>query len=241
MEETQTQRLATLIKGRGWSQRYFAKLINTSPQAITGWWNRGTIPSSKLTVVARVLGVSVEYLLTGKDAPIALSDSDYRRHYPEAPEFVEVPIINGDDLPGSAEREEIPAYKIRVSAGAGSHAYTEEPNGSLGFRRGWLHAKGLNSKDLVIVQVDGDSMAPYIQHSDIVLVDTSKNTIRSGDIYVFRVDHDLRCKRLFKNLDGSILVHSDNEADPRYKDETLSPADLESIAILGAVIWRGGS
>ena len=239
-QDKQTKRLQRLIRDRGWSYRYFAKLISISPQALTGWWERDAIPGNKLAVVASVLGVSVEYLLSGKDAPMAMSDEDYRRQYPEVPErFDEVPILNGT-TDGPEGREEIPAYKIDVSAGDGSHFYTEKPNGTLAFQRRWLRSKGLIPRHLVVVQVDGDSMAPYINHEDTILVDTSKKAIRSGDIYVFRVGHDLRCKRLFKNVDGSILVHSDNESDPRYKDEVLDATQLEQIEILGAVIWRAG-
>ena len=211
-----------------------------NPQALTGWWKRNTIPTQHLDKVARVLGVSVGWLITGEDPPMAMSDDDYRRQYPEAPErFEEVPILNGP-TDGPEGREEIPAYKIDVSAGDGAHVYTEKPNGALAFQRRWLRAKGLTPRHLVVVQVDGDSMAPYINHEDIILIDTSKTAIRSGDIYVFRVDHDLRCKRLFKNVDGSLLVHSDNDSDPRYKDEVLDVTQLEQIEILGAVIWRAG-
>jgi len=212
---------------RGLNKSELARRVGVSAPTVTDWESGKiqNIESNNLQKVARVLGVTVEFLLTGSTVD----------------PFVDVPVINGDPLEGSDERDEIPAYKISVSAGPGTHIYTEKPNGSLGFRRGWIQSKGLNARNLIIVQVDGDSMAPYIQHSDIVLVDMAKTDIRSGDVYVFRVDCDLRCKRLFKNLDGSILVCSDNKADPRYKDEVFSVTDLAYITILGTVVWRGGS
>ena len=212
---------------RGLNKSELARRVGVSAPTVTDWESGKiqNIESNNLQKVARVLGVTVEFLLTGSTVD----------------PFVDVPVINGDPLEGSDERDEIPAYKISVSAGPGTHIYTEKPNGSLGFRRGWIQSKGLNARNLIIVQVDGDSMAPYIQHSDIVLVDMAKTDIRSGDVYVFRADYDLRCKRLFKNLDGSVRVHSDNQADPRYQDEVFSTADLVYITILGTVVWRGGS
>ena len=220
-------RLQNTRVDRGLNKAELARRVGVSAPTVTDWESGKiqNIESNNLQKVAKVLGVTVEFLLTGSTVD----------------PFVDVPIINSKPLDGSDEREEIPAYKISVSAGPGTHIYTEEPNGSLGFRRGWIQSKGLNKKDLIVVQVEGDSMAPYIQHSDIVLVDLSKTDIRSGDVYVFRADYDLRCKRLFKNLDGSILVRSDNQADPRYKDEVFSVTDLAYITILGAVVWRGGS
>jgi len=220
-------RLQNIRIDRGLNKAELARRVGVSAPTVTDWESGKiqNIESNNLQKVARVLGVTVEFLLTGTTVD----------------PFIDVPIINGDPLTGSDEREEIPAYKISVSAGPGTHIYTEEPNGSLGFRRGWIQSKGLSKKDLIVVQIEGDSMAPYIQHSDIVLVDMSKTDIRSGYIYVFRVDYDLRCKRLFKNLDGSVRVHSDNQADPRYQDEVFSTADLVYITILGAVVWRGGS
>jgi phage repressor protein C with HTH and peptisase S24 domain len=222
------------------TQTELAQAVGVSPQSVQQWESGDSEPKrGRMPAIAKVLNITVEQLEF--DPPIAMSDEVYRRQYPEAPSsYEEVPIINGD-LDGSDERVEIPAYHVQASAGSGSSCYTEKPNGVIGFRRGWIKKKGLQGDKLVAIQVDGDSMAPYIGHEDTVLVDTRRSTIRSGDIYVFRVDSDLRCKRLFKNIDGSVLVHSDNDADPRYKDETLSPTDLEHVHIIGSVVWRGGT
>tara|TARA_Y100000310_G_scaffold317015_1_gene369433 strand:- start:412 stop:1128 length:717 start_codon:yes stop_codon:yes gene_type:complete len=224
----------------GLTQTELAKVIDVTPQSVQQWESGESQPRrQRMRAIAKALNTTVQNLEF--DSPVAMSEDDYRRLHPEAPpHYDEVPFFNGD-MPGSNIRENVPAYTISVSAGSGSQSYTEQPNGHIGFRRGWITKMGLQLDKLIAVQVDGDSMAPYIGDKDTVLVDTRQTDIRSGDIYVFRVDSDLRCKRLFKNMDGSILVHSDNEADPRYKDEILSLADLEYVKIIGAVIWRGGT
>ena len=223
----------------GLTQTELARLIKVTPQSVQQWESGESQPRrQRMEVIAKALNTTVQNLEF--DPPMALSEDDYRRQYPDAPEhFDDVPYINSG-ISGSSERVLVPAYKVRVAAGDGSHCYTEKPNGTIGFRRAFIQKRGLQKDMLVVVEIEGDSMAPYISHNDNVLIDMRKTEIHSGEIYVFRVDSDLRCKRLFKNLDGSVLVHSDNEADPRYKDEILSPADLEQIHVLGTVIWRGG-
>lgn len=45
-------------------------------------------------------------------------------------------------------------------------------------------------------------------------------------------------KRLYRKIDGSIMVHSEN---PNFQDETIKPEDTEQVQIIGEVIERSGS
>jgi phage repressor protein C with HTH and peptisase S24 domain len=119
----------------------------------------------------------------------------------------------------------------------------EEVEDHLAFRTDWLRGKGYRAEDLVIVPVRGNSMAPLIQAGDIVLVNRGAQEIESGRIYAINYDDDLRVKRLYRELDGSITISSDNKSDPSNRDENVPRTKLEEalmLRIIGRVVWAGG-
>ena len=59
-------RMKNLLTEKKWSYTEFAKILNVKPQTINHWLKRDRIASGKLPQVARTLGVTVEYLLTGQ-------------------------------------------------------------------------------------------------------------------------------------------------------------------------------
>lgn len=132
----------------------------------------------------------------------------------------------------------IPRLEVELSAGNGNMVWEVTEKGEpQAFRLEWLQKKGLRSKDLRCLYAHGDSMEPYIQDGDAILVDLSDIDIVDNQVYAIRYGDDLRVKRLFKRFDRSIRVVSDNPAHP---EEIISGEDLHNIQILGKVVWRGG-
>ena len=72
MEKTLGKRIAELRKERGLKQDALAEKLSISSQAVSKWENDQTCPDiSVLPLLAEILGVTVDKLLTGKDpAPI---------------------------------------------------------------------------------------------------------------------------------------------------------------------------
>ena len=72
MEKTLGKRIAVLRKERGLKQDALAEKLAISSQAVSKWENDQTCPDiSVLPLLAEILGVTVDKLLTGKDpAPI---------------------------------------------------------------------------------------------------------------------------------------------------------------------------
>lgn len=102
-------------------------------------------------------------------------------------------------------------YDVEVSAGNGAAAYgVAEPANHLAYRKDWLKLRGLFAKDLNCVTARGDSMEPTISSKDTLLVDTSKTNPRDGQIYVIRSGDVLWVKRVQRQIDGSLLLISDN-------------------------------
>ena len=58
-------------------------------------------------------------------------------------------------------------------------------------------------------------------------------------VYALRYGNDLRIKRLYRRLDGTLILRSDN---PRYKDEEVPPVLAEEhITIIGRVRDKSGA
>ena len=67
MEMTIGKRIATLRREKGLKQDDLAQMLEVSPQAVSKWENDQTCPDiSLLPKLAKVLGVSVDELLSGK-------------------------------------------------------------------------------------------------------------------------------------------------------------------------------
>lgn len=156
-------------------------------------------------------------------------------------------LVNGITQPQSVEcvsnndfDEEyalIPGYHVQVSAGPGAALNGEEIKRHLAFRRKWLKFRGLDETRLAVVFAKGDSMEPTIHSGDSILIDTRRNQVEDGSIFVLRLGDDLYAKRLQKNYDGSITIISDNRTD--YQPQIVPADQLYNLAVIGKVIWVG--
>ena len=134
----------------------------------------------------------------------------------------------------SDEFEYIPMYDVEVSAGRGIDAYgAAAPKTYLAFRKDWLRARGLFADSLNCVTARGDSMEPTISNKDTLLVNTARSNPVDGRIYVIRSEETLWVKRVQRQLDGSLLLISDNES---YPPMHLDLRNHENIEIIGQVV-----
>jgi len=131
----------------------------------------------------------------------------------------------------------IPLYDARVSQGHGAWNDGVKILTKLAFTKYSLRRKGLNPAELAAVRVDGDSNEPILSDGDTVMVDLSRNVLQGEAFYVIRIDDLLYAKRLQREFDGSIMVIS---ANPAYKMITVPQDRLESLQIIGRVVWAGG-
>lgn len=140
----------------------------------------------------------------------------------------------------------VPVFDIKAACGAGYTNQEELVKGGLVFKETFLRKKGLSTDlgDSGIIFGDGDSMSPSINHNDAVLIDLKIRTLDeviSGKTYAFVANKELRIKKLFKNVDGSLRISSDNADKGTYPDENIHQDDLSNlIQICGRVVWRGG-
>jgi hypothetical protein len=129
----------------------------------------------------------------------------------------------------------IPKLAVGASAAAGAIPDRETLAGKIGFDEKWLRKQGLDPSRLSLIQVDGDSMSPTLNHGDDIMVDNRAvvAAVRDG-IHVIRLDDVLMVKRLASGPGGRLSVLSDNPAYPGWPD-----VDGAAVTIVGRVVWAG--
>lgn len=139
----------------------------------------------------------------------------------------------------------IPFYNIGAAAGAGNSIYDVPEEDVLYFDERWLkNILGVNPKNLHLIFAAGDSMnsgfntKSDIKDGDLLLIDTS---VQDGNnkIFVIMVNNtELRVKKVFKKLDGTLCITSNNS---KYTEEVYRPDDSKEIEIkvIGKVVWNG--
>ncbi|MCM8595155.1 S24 family peptidase [Accumulibacter sp.] len=136
----------------------------------------------------------------------------------------------------------IPRLSLQVAAGNGQEPEHVEVQNTLAFRREWLRSKGLDQAHLEVYEASGDSMAPYIQNGDLLLVDVSATPPKSGEVWVLwqAAPLGVRVKRILYRENGDIIIRSDNADKMLYPDEIIPGHQGETVSTVGKVVWRGG-
>lgn len=164
--------------------------------------------------------------------------------------FGESQVHNGILRPISGDEADVkfvivPMYDVKAACGIGYENEEELVKGGLVFKESFLRKAGLSLSmtETGVICGDGHSMEPTINHDDAVLADLRVKTIDeviSGKVYAFIANKELRIKRFFKNINGSIRISSDNPDKTTYPDEILEKDSLDAIQITGYIRWRCG-
>ena len=190
------------------TQEDLAERLGVKKNTVWNWENEKSYPNALQIMDFLDFGFDVQYILTGKRQ---VSDN-----------------LNDEEF------ALIPFFDVEVSAGCGTMGDgVTEPAAHLAFRRDWLQTQGLNEKYLSCVVARGDSMEPTIGNRDTLLVDTSRAIPHDGHIYVIRSSDTLWVKRVQKQIDGTLLLLSDNDA---YPPMPLHLDQHPDIQIIGQVM-----
>lgn len=213
----------------GMTQEAFAGQFGYSKAAVTGWFKTGKVSKHTVRAMADVLGVAreeIEAVLEDGSLPTAALQGVATLSASPADKYLFATRVHGAVL----------------SAGSGAvHWEHEEIEGSHAFTRAWLQRKRLKIEMCRVLTVEGDSMLPELRNGFVVLIDLSDcDPIKSGKVYALSVDGEQRIKRLFRQIDGSLLIRSDNPDKSHYPDEVVQPEHLERVRIIGRKRWHAG-
>lgn len=215
MDRTDDDARATLdclLREQRVSYGTLSRLIGRNAAYVQQYVKRGSprrLEDNDRRTIARFLGVD-DAVLRGRDS---------------AP-----PVIRPSDTIA------VPRLALGASAGGGSLAEGEQPVGRIAFDSRWLRDLGRDPSHLSIIGVDGDSMAPTLDHGDDIMVDRDDGLARLRDgIYVIRFDDTLMVKRIALSPQrGHVSIRSDNAAYPSWGEVALA-----DIRVIGRVVWVG--
>ncbi|MDW7643407.1 MAG: helix-turn-helix transcriptional regulator [Desulfuromonadales bacterium] len=207
----------------GVSRDKFAPDTGISKTALVNYESDSRSPNADYLI--KVLEVCPEYspqwLLTG-EGPMLRAEAESTCLHADG-------CLNGDFLL-------VPHYNVSASAGGGAIIESEQVVDHLAFKRKWVREMGLQADRLALINAIGDSMRPTIQEGNLLLVDLNQLHVQDGAIYILMMNSTLIAKRLQRNIDGGIIVKSDNKD---YSDLFVGPKDLGQLNIVGKVVWAG--
>lgn len=192
-----------LFEERRLTQSEVAKNVGVTRQAVA-YWLKGNLPEGeKLEALCNYLNVEPSYLEYGISENIQNFQND--------DSMLSIPVLEGhrsndNDLPESVAA-------IQVS-------------------KWWLmpRIKAAKPESLRIVNVLGNTMAPTLQDGDCVIIDTSITEFNSDGVYVFRFGDNLLIRRAQLQINGSLLLISDNTAFPPMQ---IRGKEKDSLEIAG--------
>lgn len=189
--------------------------------------------SRYINEIANVLKVDVDWLVYGKGKAKKGSEAN------QADLLAEGAVIL---IGGSTKYPlvKIPYLDIKASCGPG-YVNEEDPEAhTQSFTVEFLRNNNLptDGKGLILMHACSDSMGYTIPHGTLMLVNTNESeydNFINNKIYVFNADGEMICKRAVKNLDGSVVLKSDNADKDTYPDQIISRDTFSQFRLFGRV------
>lgn len=220
------------FKGR---QAEFSLAIRRSPSQVSQWVNgHRRLSTSSARTIETTLNLGIGYF----DLP--LSAIEAREQSANKSNILTL----HDDDPVFEGFVRIPASRVEFSGGDGRlvEFFEDFEDKPATYRLDWFSNQHLDPRHCKRFKVTHNSMEPLLYSGDSMLVDLTDNDIEhitDGKVYAIRYGNALRVKRLYKQLNGSLILKSEN---PEYADERIEAADIdEYITIIGRVRDKSGT
>ncbi|MBF0448445.1 MAG: helix-turn-helix transcriptional regulator [Magnetococcales bacterium] len=214
----------------------WARDVGIGKSTFDGIWNKGAKPQLRtLMKIAWKTDISLSWLLTGK------GEKQLNPHNAANPAILfRYPQIGEPRANYQLENEPfilVPRCMSQIVDNPNESVQLDHRVDLIAFKSSWITQEmGLEPKELALVTVRGDCMAPTINDGDLLLLDKRENSVGSDGIYVVQRNQDLVTKRLQKGFDGSLMIKNDN---PAYETQTLSSEQTTILKIIGRVVWTG--
>jgi phage repressor protein C with HTH and peptisase S24 domain len=149
-------------------------------------------------------------------------------------------LLTGEGSPkktGSVKEGFVTLARQQPESNQGRHGEREQIVDFVFFKEEWIErCLGVPTKDLALLTVKGDSMNPTLNDGDMILVDLRVSRVKDSAIYVLEFGKSFLVQRIQRRLDGSLVIKGDN---PLYEPEILPKEGVESLKVLGRVVWSG--
>lgn len=200
------------------SQEELGKLAGGLKQGtISGLESGKSDSTSSALEIARALGVSVDWLLTGKGEP--------------RPNHLKVV----KDEKSSENVHAVPYLNVYASMGSGAIPPESEYSiASVDLTSEWIRRNLSNitsPSNLRLIKGLGDSMQPFFKEGDAIFIDTGVKTIEIDAIFAFMYLGQVYVKRVQRTPDG-LKVISDNK---QYDPFTIAREKFSELVVFGRV------
>ncbi len=228
---TITERIFVQLLQKNIVQKDFASQIGVNEKTLSAWKRNNSLPpADKLSKISDCLGVSLDYLITGKEKSPTLPKDELEllRHYKRLPHDEKISLISRAEAIADVYEEQVEEPKTniisiycsdnRVSAGVGEDLFDYEQWHTVDV----IETPQSRKADFMLI-VDGESMSPKFHDGDYVLV-RQQPAVELGQIGIFYVDG----KGYIKEYDGDYLI----SINPDYDDIDLKNTDSRCFGLV---------
>lgn len=179
-------------------------------------------------------GIDILYVITGVRT-VCYTSPEPRKESADQQNNTKPSSRNNKKSPDPDEYIVIPFYTLAVE---NDGLESNRTIGSMVFNKAWIHRElHVNSEQLYLLSVEGESMSPKLNPGDVLLIDHADTIVMKDGIYALQMDGALLVKYLQRLPDRRIKVISDN---PKYEPFELSLDKLgKNLDIIGRVVWLG--
>lgn len=229
------ERIGGRLEKTGISQAELARAVGLTQATISDLVNGKSRSTTRIVEIAHYLSTTAEYLTGAHDDPTAAAefigpDKASDRHLP----FHGAPRAKPAGASGV-----VPVRQIDLKFGMGaSYLDGDHPGETVHhFPAVWLRQyTKAPAEQLYFAEGFGDSMQPTLQANDLVLIDTSQQTMRMADaIWAVSFNGLGMIKRLRPTRDGGIKILSDN---PHVPDEVAFDDELQLLGRVVAIVRK---
>jgi repressor LexA len=206
--------LKTILDEQNVSISELARRLDVSPQTLYSMVKRDSqkVDFDLMLRICRELGVPVERFCDDGEMPGMPDDREwslvrsYRKlddHGRELADLVldaELRRIDSAEAESEERTKVIPLYLTPAAAGYASPALGDDYTDYV--------LPAASPADFA-VKIDGDSMEPYIRSGSVALCRRGE-IIRDGDVGLFFVDGDMKCKQYCRDYAGNVHLFSAN-------------------------------
>lgn len=219
-------RLKTARKKAKKSQLDVAEAIGITQGAYSQLETGRVDSSSHLATIAKILGVDAYWLQTGEGSDETLDSSEELNS-----------LIVTDDLKNQLVWIDVVDVTFLCGADESIEFHFDATSGKIPFPPAFLEDKNVTEENMKIIKAKNDSMTDFIKDGDIVGINVAQTDIIDGAIYAVYFAGEDMIKQVFKEADGSLILHSLNE---KYRDKIVTEANGKNFKVIGRQIWRAG-
>ena len=222
---TLAERLKSSRKAARKTQAEVAEAVKMSQPAYQALESGKNQKSAFLPVIAKFLNVDAYWLTTGKE-PDAFNEKD-----------VMTPTVVSEEESNAFIWIDVVEAKFSCGVGEDIEFHFDVINGRFPFPPMFFKKKNVMPECMRIIFAKGDSMADMIKDGDYVGIDISQTEVIDGEIYAVYFAGEGMIKQIFKEADGSLILHSHNQ---KYRDRVVSEENGANFKVIGRQFWRAG-